>query len=86
MGSALGLWVYGYKVITVLGVKLAKITPSRGFCIEFGAAFLIIVGSKFSLPLSSTHCQVGATAGVALLEVRHRDEEKREDLKQASIG
>jgi phosphate/sulfate permease len=27
------------------------------------------MGTKFGIPLSTTHCQVGATTGVALLEV-----------------
>jgi sodium-dependent phosphate transporter len=26
------------------------------------------MGTKFGIPLSTTHCQVGATTGVALLE------------------
>jgi len=54
--------------IQAIGVKLAVITPSRGFAIELGAAIVIIVGSYLGLPLSTTHCQVGATTGVALLE------------------
>ncbi|EOD11240.1 hypothetical protein EMIHUDRAFT_257475, partial [Emiliania huxleyi CCMP1516] len=41
---------------------------SRGFAIELGAALVIIVGSRMGWPLSATHCQVGATTGVALLE------------------
>eukprot|EP00965_Chrysotila_dentata_P256659 6212620-Pleurochrysis_carterae.AAC.2 len=56
--------------MTALGVKLAVITPSRGFAIELGAAMIIILGSYIGLPLSTTHCQVGATTGVALLEGR----------------
>jgi len=67
-GIGLGLLLYGYKIIQAIGVKLAVITPSRGFAIELGAAIVIIVGSYLGLPLSTTHCQVGATTGVALLE------------------
>eukprot|EP00965_Chrysotila_dentata_P060071 1992223-Pleurochrysis_carterae.AAC.3 len=54
--------------MSAIGVKLAVITPSRGFAIELGAAMVIILGSYIGLPLSTTHCQVGATTGVALLE------------------
>ncbi|CAN0472002.1 unnamed protein product, partial [Hapterophycus canaliculatus] len=60
----------GHKVIETIGVKLAKITPSRGYCVEMGAALTLIIGTKLELPQSSTHCQVGATTGVALMEVR----------------
>lgn len=69
-GIGLGLLLYGYKIMRAIGVKLAVITPSRGFAIELGAAIVIIIGSYLGLPLSTTHCQVGATTGVALLEGR----------------
>merc|ERR1711990_839072 len=68
VGIGLGLLLYGYKIMRAIGVKLAVITPSRGFAIELGAAIVIIVGSYIGMPLSTTHCQVGATTGVALLE------------------
>jgi len=67
-GIVLGLGLYGYKIITAIGVKLTKITPSRGFAIELGAALVICAGSYMELPLSTTHCQVGATIGVGLFE------------------
>ncbi|CAN0522792.1 unnamed protein product, partial [Ectocarpus sp. 8 AP-2014] len=67
-GIVAGLALYGHKIITAIGVKIAKITPSRGFSIEIGAALVMITGTRLGVPLSSTHCQVGATSGVALLE------------------
>lgn len=45
-----------------------KITPSRGFIIELGAALVIITGSRLELPLSTTHCVVGSTVAVGMLE------------------
>ena len=59
---------YGKKIINAIGNKLCKITPSRGTCIELGSALVIISGSRLKIPLSTTHCQVGATVGVGLLE------------------
>lgn len=70
LGIVFGLAMYGYKIISTIGVKIAKITPSRGFSIEFGSALMVIIGTRLEVPVSTTHCQVGATAGVALLEVR----------------
>ncbi|CAN0447214.1 unnamed protein product [Hapterophycus canaliculatus] len=29
---------------------------------------MVIIGTRLEIPLSTTHCQVGATTGVALLE------------------
>ena len=51
-----------------MGVKLVSITPSRGYCIELGAAFVIIYGTAQGWPLSTTHCQVGAIVAVGLFE------------------
>jgi sodium-dependent phosphate transporter len=68
LGIALGLATWGWRIIRSIGVKLAKITPSRGFCIELSTAMVVVVGSRLGIPLSTTHCQVGATVGVALLE------------------
>ena len=68
VGIALGLMVYSKKIINAIGSKLCKITPSRGTCIELGSALVIITGSRLKIPLSTTHCQVGATVGVGLLE------------------
>lgn len=70
LGIVVGLALYGYRILHALGTKLAKLTPSRGICIELGAACVIILGSRMGWPLSTTHCQVGATMGVAMLEGR----------------
>ena len=51
-----------------IGTKLIKITPSRGVAIELASALVIIAGSRLKIPLSTTHCQVGATVGVGALE------------------
>lgn len=68
VGIAAGLIIYGKKIINAIGSKLCKITPSRGTCIELSSALIIITGSRLKIPLSTTHCQVGATVGVGLLE------------------
>lgn len=68
IGISIGLAVYGYKIIQAIGIKICKITPSRGIAIELASAVVIITGSRLEIPLSTTHCQVGATTGVAILE------------------
>ena len=68
IGISLGLLLYGYKIIRAIGSKLCKITPSRGVAIELASSLVIITGSRLKIPLSTTHCQVGATVGVGLLE------------------
>ena len=68
LGIVLGLATYGYKIMAAIGVKMCRITASRGYAIELGAAVVIILGSRLGIPLSTTHCQVGATVAVGLLE------------------
>ncbi|GAX79284.1 hypothetical protein CEUSTIGMA_g6724.t1 [Chlamydomonas eustigma] len=67
-GIVIGLWTYGYNIIRALGVKMVKITPSRGFCAELAVAFTITIASAFGLPISTTHCIVGAEIGVGMCE------------------
>jgi len=68
LGIVAGLSLYGMNIIKQIGVNLTKITPSRGLCIELAAAIVVIIGTKYEIPLSTTHCQVGSTIGVALHE------------------
>jgi len=68
VGIAVGLFLYGYRIMHAIGTKLVKITPSRGVAIELASALVIITGSRLKIPLSTTHCQVGATVGVGALE------------------
>lgn len=69
-GIVVGLATYGYKIMRAVGIKLVKMSASRGFAIELGAAVVIVTGSRYGIPLSTTHCQVGSTVGVGLTEGR----------------
>lgn len=46
-GIVVGLSTYGYNIIRAIGVKLIRVTASRGFSIELGAAIVIILGSQY---------------------------------------
>lgn len=60
LGIIVGIATYGYKIIRVIGVKMVHLTFARGFAVELGAAIVIVVASKYGLPVSST--QVSLTA------------------------
>ena len=66
VGIIIGLATYGWKVMETVGRKITELTPSRGFCAEFGAATTIVIASKLALPISTTHTLVGAVLGVGL--------------------
>ena len=69
MGGAaigLGFTFFGYRIVKAVGFKLTAISPSRGFCIELGAALAVSLASYMQIPVSTTQCLVGATCGVGL--------------------
>lgn len=66
LGIVIGLATWGWRVVKTIGQKITELTPTRGFCAEFGAATTILVASKLGLPISTTHCLVGAVLGVGL--------------------
>lgn len=61
-----GLATYGYKVMSCLGNRLTLHSPSRGFSMELGTAFTVVLASRLALPVSTTQCMVGATVAVGL--------------------
>jgi sodium-dependent phosphate transporter len=50
-----------------LGYKITHMSPSRGFCIELAASFVVVIASFLGIPISTTQCQVGGTIGVGLV-------------------
>lgn len=66
VGIVVGLATYGWRVIETIGEKITVLTPTRGFCAEFGAATSILIASKMGFPISTTQCVVGAVLGVGL--------------------
>ncbi|MBI2742711.1 MAG: inorganic phosphate transporter [Chlamydiales bacterium] len=66
LGIVIGLATFGWRVMETIGKKITELTPTRGFCAEFGAATTILLASKMGLPISTTHCLVGAVLGVGM--------------------
>lgn len=69
-GIVLGLWCLGKRVIQTVGKDIASITPARGFSIDIMAGFTVLFGSMLQIPLSTTHCKVGAVVAVSLIHDR----------------
>lgn len=64
----IGLWILGWRIMKELGNNLTYHSPSRGFNMELAAMFTVLTASRLGIPVSTTHCITGATAGVALAE------------------
>ena len=62
----LGVNTYGFRVIQTVGVAITNINFHRGWCVEFASTFTVIVATTVSMPVSTTHCQVGAVVAVGL--------------------
>ena len=69
VGLVVGLATYGYKIMRALGIKMVKITNSRGYCAELTSAIIVIVASRYGFPVSTTQVITGAITGIGIVEV-----------------
>ena len=51
----IGTSVGGWRIISTMGEKLAKLEPQHGFAAETAAASAIELATRFGIPLSTTH-------------------------------
>ncbi|ADV21575.1 solute carrier family 20 (sodium-dependent phosphate transporter) [Cryptococcus gattii E566] len=63
----IGLATYGYNIMAVLGNRLTMHSPSRGFSMELGSSITVLLASQYGIPVSTTMCITGSTAGVGLV-------------------
>jgi PiT family inorganic phosphate transporter len=67
IGIAIGLALYGPKLIKTVGTEITELDQMRAFCIAMAAAITVIIASQMGLPVSSTHIAVGGVFGVGFL-------------------
>ena len=67
IGIAVGLALYGPKLIRTVGSEITELDQMRAFSIAMAAAITVIVATQLGLPVSSTHIAVGAVFGVGFL-------------------
>ncbi|RLE90249.1 MAG: hypothetical protein DRJ49_00270 [Thermoprotei archaeon] len=66
IGMALGLLVFGRRVIRSVGVQLVELNPFSALCVQISVAITLCVGTLLGLPLSGTHVLVSAILGLGL--------------------
>ncbi len=67
LGIAVGLAIYGPKLVRTVGSEITELDMIRAFCVSLAAAITVIIATHFGLPVSSTHIAVGAIFGVGFL-------------------
>ena len=67
VGIAVGLALYGPKLIKTVGNEITELDKIRAFSVAMAAAITVIIASQLKLRVSSTHIAVGGIFGVGLL-------------------
>jgi PiT family inorganic phosphate transporter len=73
----LGLFLFGPRLIRMVGHQITRMNPMRAFCVALSAAITVIVASQLGLPVSSTHIAVGAVFGVGFFREYYTTHSRR---------
>lgn len=66
-GIAIGLGLFGPKLIAIVGEKITRLNSPRAYCVALSSAITVLIATNLGLPVSSTHIAVGAVFGVGFL-------------------
>lgn len=66
-GIAIGLALYGPRLIRTVGGEITELDQMRAFSVAMAAAITVIIASQLGLPVSSTHIAIGGIFGVGFL-------------------
>ncbi len=80
LGISFGLFLFGPKLIRMVGSQITKLNPMRAYCVALSAALTVIVASWLGLPVSSTHIAVGGVFGVGFYREWHMERRRRQNL------
>ncbi|MCB1748603.1 MAG: inorganic phosphate transporter [Gammaproteobacteria bacterium] len=99
IGIAIGLALYGPRLIRTVGSEITDMDQMRAFSIAMAAATTVLVASQLGLPVSSTHIAVGGVFGVGflreyiksshvnmLLEIRHHHQGADQGVVEEFLG
>ncbi|MEA2049414.1 MAG: inorganic phosphate transporter [Campylobacterota bacterium] len=78
IGIAIGLALYGPKLIRTVGSEITELDQMRAFSVAMAASITVIIASQLGLPVSSTHIAVGGIFGVGFLREYLAKNEKNE--------
>ncbi len=84
-GISFGLFLFGPKLIRMVGSQITKLNPMRAYCVALSAAINVIIASWLGLPVSSTHIAVGGVFGVGFFREWHAERRKRLNLSTGRV-
>jgi PiT family inorganic phosphate transporter len=64
---AAGGWLGARRVAETMSVKITQMNHGQGFAANIATGLLVILASKYGLPVSTTHVSVGALFGIGLI-------------------
>ena len=86
LGIALGLALFGPKLIATVGEKITRLNSPRAYCVALSSAITVLIATYFGLPVSSTHIAIGAIFGVGFLrEFLEAPTRKSENKKSGDV-
>jgi len=65
---AIGILMWGYRVVETVGNGLTHLTVSRAFCAQLGAGISVMSASSLGMPISTSHTIVGSVIFVAIAD------------------
>ncbi len=71
VGMAIGGLLHAHHVAVTMSKKITTLNPGQGFSANLVTSFLVIVASKFGVPVSTTHVSVGAIFGIGMVTKEH---------------
>ncbi len=77
VGISLGLFLFGPRIVRIVGEQITKMNPMRAFCVALSAALTVLVASQLGLPVSTTHIVVGAVFGVGFFREYYTTHSRR---------
>ena len=78
LGIAIGLALYGPKLIRTVGSEITELDQMRAFSVAMAASITVIIASQLGLPVSSTHIAIGGIFGVGFLREYLEKTEKKD--------
>jgi PiT family inorganic phosphate transporter len=76
-GISLGLFLFGPRIVRIVGEQITKMNPMRAFCVALSAGMTVLVASQLGLPVSTTHIVVGGVFGVGFFREYYTTHSRR---------